>query len=784
MRTNLLFLVCYFLIFCQYSFSQTKSISGFIRDSSSGEKLVNANVFALDNRFGTVSNNEGYFSIALKENQNQLTFSYIGYKSKLVKFNNKLDTMVFVDMESDLMLEEVKVTANRRFRNSSITEIPLMQIKMAPAMLGEVDVFKTLQMLPGVKNTREGFSGFVVRGGSPDQNLILIDDIPIYNSSHYYGLFSVINDNALQSVRFMKGAIPARFGGRLSSVVDITLKEGNQKKKEKEIEIGLMSSSFLLNGPLKNCKTTYSISGRRSILDLLVLPYFLVVNKPRGGYYFGDLSAKLIHNFSPKDKLSLSFFTSKDKRFDVSGRQEYEYKGVRVEMKRDQGYKWGNYILAAKWNRIQNPKLAFNNSIYLSSFFLERHIRDKVTEQSKEYRNESSFESNILDFGIRSDWQYYPHNSHRLNFGIATTNHYFKPGVSVFYDKNIETGETVNNSYGDLPANLLESVGYFDYDLSVSRFLSLNAGFRLTAISSSAINFIIPEPRLSGTLHLLDGASLSAYYMKTNQYFHLLRSSILELPTDLWLPASSDFPPEKARQFGFDANYQTKTGLEFSIAGYYKNMENLLEYREGSSVFSTKSEWKEVTEIGNGTSYGSEFFFHKKEGRLNGWISYTLSWAKRHFEQVNSGREYYSSFDKRHDGSIVANYQFKKNWNIGANWIFNTGTPYSMPVHDVVGGSISIPDSDVKGSLTRPTLNTLVYDQKNNYRLPSYHRLDLGVHYNKPVKKHPEREQVWSLSIFNVYNRHNAFNRYFNGVYYGEASLFGILPSVSYKLKF
>lgn len=309
----------------------------------------------------------------------------------------------------------------------------------------------------------------------------------------------------------------------------------------------------------------------------------------------------------------------------------------------------------------------------------------------------------------------------------------------------------------------------------------MNAGFRLTAINSSSKNFIIPEPRLSGTFHLLEGVSLTTYYTKTSQYFHLLRSSILELPTDLWLPASSDFPPEKAKQYGIEANYQTKTGLEFSIAGYYKNMDNLLEYREGTSIFSTKSEWKEVAEIGKGTSYGSEFFLHKKEGRLNGWVSYTLSWAVRQFDKVNNGQEYYSSFDKRHDLSLVANYQLNKRWNIGANWIFNTGTPYSMPEHNRAGSKIWFPDT---GSLAIIN-NVLVYNQKNNYRLPSYHRLDLGIHYTKPWKKHPEREQIWSISIFNVYNRHNAFNRYFNGSsYYGEASLFGILPSVSYKLKF
>lgn len=785
MRPFYLLSILLIIFSCRISYSQQIRVSGFIRDQDSGEKLVNANVYSTDLKISTVSNNEGYFSLAFKSGNAVLTCSYIGYNAKVLRLNIKRDTLIIIDLKTNLLLNEVKVKANRynKFNNHLITDIPLQQIKMMPAMLGEVDVMKTLQMLPGVKNTRAGFSGFIVRGGSPDQNLILLDDIPIYNSSHYYGLFSVINENSLQSVRFMKGAIPARFGGRLSSVVDITLKEGNQYKAEKEVSVGLMSSSFMVNGPIKKGKTTFSISGRRSMVDLLMMPYFLIFNKTKEGYYFGDLSAKLVHSFSVKDKVTVSFYTSKDKRFNNSSTREYDNNGHTVKMGRNQGYQWGNYITSGKWSRIQNSKLAFSTSFYLSHFFMERHVKDKYEEEQKVFRNESSFESDIQDMGLRTDWQYYSSNLQHINFGIAATNHHFKPGISVFYDKNIDTGETINNSIGDLPADFLELTGYLDYDLKIARFLTLNAGMRLTDIKLTDDHFFVPEPRLSGTLHISEGANLTTYYMKTSQYFHLLRSSLLDLPTDLWLPASSDFPVEKAEQVGFETSYQTKSGLEFSIAGYYKNMDNLLEYRDGTSIFSTKSEWKEVAESGKGTAHGGEFFFHKKEGRINGWISYTLSWSKRQFDKLNNGQEYYSSFDKRHDISFVTNYQLNKRWNIGANWIFNTGTPYSMPEHSRAGSRIWIPDSGRSGKLAIIN-DVLVYNQKNNYRLPSYHRLDLGIHYNRPWKKHPEREQIWSLSIFNLYNRHNAFNRYYNQSYYGEASLFGLLPSVSYKLKF
>lgn len=784
MRIALLFLAYCVIGFGHFAFSQQKRVSGFIRDRSSGEKLVHANVLTPDYQQGTFCNNEGYFSIVLKANQDRLMFSYIGYKTRTLEIESSKDTMIYIDLESNTLLNEIEVSAKKNFNDQPGTEIPVVQIKMAPAMLGEVDVFKSLQMLPGVKNTREGFSGFVVRGGSPDQNLILIDDIPIYSSSHFYGLFSVINENTLQSVNFIKGAIPVKFGGRLSSVVSIITKEGNRKKQEKEFSVGLMSGSFMINGPLKNGKTTYCISARRSMVDLIMLPYSLVFNKPREAYYFGDLSAKLVHNISYKDKLSISLFASKDKRFDNSNKREYEYQGEKVEMQRDQGYMWGNYVLSVKWNRIESSRLTFNNSIYTSNFFLERHIKDKVKNQNHEYRNESSFKSNILDIGFRSDWQYHPFDFHRINWGITITNHHFKPGISTFHDNNAESGETVNNSYGDLPVDLMESVGYVDYNLKLAGILSLNAGFRLTAITTSASKFIIPEPRVSSTLHLANNSRLTIYYERTSQFFHLLRSSILELPTDLWLPSSSDFPPEKAKQYGIESSYITRNGLEFTIAGYYKNMQNLLEYREGTSLFSTKSEWKELVESGKGASYGSEFFIHKKTGRISGWISYTLAWSKRKFEEVNKGLEFFSSFDKRHDISIVANYQLKKHWNIGTNWVFNTGTPYSMPVYRINGSYVSVPNNGSISGMLIPIQGILVYEKKNNYRLPSYHRLDVSLNYTKPQKKHPNREQTWSFSAFNVYNRHNAFSRYWNDNYYGESSLFGILPSISYKLKF
>jgi len=426
--------------------SQSVRISGFVRDSLNGEKIVGAYILSGDNKHGTVSDNEGYFSVSLMPGITNLTVSYIGYSSKQISITSKKDTSIFVTLIQGLQLDEVKIVSSKsesvRLRNFGVTDIPIKQIKLSPAMLGEVDVLKTIQMLPGVNSTWAGFSGLIVRGGNQDQNLILIDDIPLYSYSHFYGLFSVINESALQSVRFMKGAMPARYGGRLSSIVDITLKEGNKYKRQREIGIGLMSSNIIIEGPIKN-KTTYSLAARRSMYDLLLLPYNLIAKKPRTGFYFGDLSGKVTHNFSQRDKLTISFFTSKDKYFNVTKSLEYTNNGISGTMNRDEGYKWGNNIISAKWNKILKPSLTFSSSMYVSKFYLDRHSYDKFKEGENTYRSELSFTSLINDFGTRTDWQYIPKSSNRLYFGLSSTLHRFKPGQSVFYDKNIETGETI-----------------------------------------------------------------------------------------------------------------------------------------------------------------------------------------------------------------------------------------------------------------------------------------------------------------------------------------------------
>lgn len=767
-------------------FSQGYMISGFVIDSISGEKLVGAHVVNNDRQSGTITNNEGYFTLASGTDCFKLTVSYIGFNSRTIDLCLISDSLIVVSLSAGYTLEGVTVKASgsdiSRFRSFNVTNIPVAQVKAAPAMLGEVDLLKSIQLLPGVKSTWSGFSGFAVRGGNPDQNLILLDDIPVYNYSHFYGLFSVVNDDALQSVRLMKGALPARYGGRLSSVLDVTLKEGNRYKSEKELNIGLMSSGLMLNGPLNEGKVLYCVTARRSLYDLFTLPYNLAVNKQKSGYYFGDLSLKLTRKISMKNNISFSFFTSKDRYYNITKPVEYIADGSSGTLIRDEGYKWGNYIASVRLNKIISPRLSFNNSAYTSWFYLDRHTNDRNLTSNGEFKSEVSFSSRITDFGLKSDWQLSLSNEHRFYFGMNSTIHRFRPGVSIFYDRNIETGETISESYGHKPIDLLESSVYIEYDCKLMNLFTLNAGIRLTSLFTEGKNVLLPEPRISGTFIAIPGTRLTVFYLKTNQYFHLLRSSALELPTDLWIPATKEFPAEIAYQSGFEGEYTFSEAYSISAAVYYKEMDNLVEYKEGSSIFSSKSGWMNKTEKGSGKAYGAEFLFHKKTGKINGWVSYCVSRAERQFESINNGKVYFSSYDKRHDFSLTCNYEILERVMVGLTWVYNSGAPYSLPGFSLPSMSVHTPTGP-SGVLFRiPDLK--VIEERNAFRLPPYHRLDLGLTYIRPIRKNPSMENVFSVSVFNVYDRENAYaGGTISGIVY-VASMFGILPSVSYKLKF
>ncbi len=767
---NRLQLLSFILLLNPYLiFSQTTRISGFVQDSINGEKLINAHIVSSDLQSGVPSNNLGYYTIVLNRNQQVLHISYIGYNTKTITVKSLRDTVINIELSPSLYLDEVVVESKggHRFRNFAVKEIPMKKIKEIPAMLGEVDIYKSIQLLPGVTSTWAGFSGMVVRGGGSDQNLILVDDVPIYSFSHFYGLFSVLNENSIQSVRFLKGAVPARYGSRLSSIVDIALKDGNKKKVDGNLGVGIMSGNLAVNGPLNRGKTTFSIAGRRSLYDLFTNAYYLVKGENMEGSYFGDISAKITHSISDKNKIGLSYFYSIDKYYDNS-KKEFTDNGITGDLINRNGYNWGNQVLSLKWNHIQNTRLAISTTIYLSNFFHRRYTNNKFTSSSKEYISKVNFNSSIRDLGLRSDWQFFPNNANKFYFGINHTLHQFSPGSSLFYDSFSGADNVVSKRIGNDPFNLSETVGYIEYDFRISSIITANFGIRNTWLNNKGYSIMIPEPRISGTIELFHDNNLTLYYVQTSQYFHLLRSSIIELPTDLWVPATKNFPSEMGKQIGIEDLYNINNKYEISIAGYYRTMGNLVAYKEGASILPNGMAWEDKMEKGNGVSYGCEFYLAKKGGVLNGWLSYTLSLTKRKFDNINQGREYYSDFDRRHQLAITGNYKFSEKWRFGLTWRLNTGTPYSMPAYYI----------------NTPYTQLMVYEKKNNFRLPPYHRLDLGLFYTSPVTTNKKFSKEWSISVFNAYMKKNVYYRGMWGNYPGEASLFMFIPSLTYKLLF
>ncbi|MDX8341710.1 TonB-dependent receptor [Draconibacterium sp. IB214405] len=768
--------------------AQTITISGFVEDGETGERLLNASVYLPEIKKGVVANNYGYYSITQKQGKVKLIVSYVGYQDQELEFLLSQDTVLNFKMYTANELEEVVVKSRSLQEELNSTqmgrmELNLSEIQNTPALFGEKDVIKTFQLMPGVKNTREGFSGMSVRGGNPDQNLILLDGVPVYNVSHLLGLVSVFNDNAIQSANIIKGSFPARYGGRLSSVMEINLREGNTEKLKGEAGISLVAGEFALDGPLDS-KTTFCISGRRTLLDFFAVPYQWISGDDVGAYYFGDFNAKINRKFSDKSRLYLSFYYGKDKEYSKSEPQDIEINNNPYKLKTSYGYDWGNYTGSLRWNYIFSPKLFSNTTLILSDFYLgnygEREF--KSTGAGDSFGDELEYRSGIRDVGIKTDLDYYLNPAHRIRFGMGITRHYFSPGITSLVDREYAAGTggsqqtaIADTTVGPPETALYETTAYLEDDWQVFSFLKLNLGVRMTHISSNQITETFISPRLAMNIRLMDSWSLKASYSENSQFFHLLSSSLMELPTDLWIPATENLPVETAKQWAAGTSFALNKEITLSLETYFKEMNNLLEYQEGSSLYGAKRDWEDKVETGKGWAYGGELFLQKKEGKTTGWMGYTLSWAKRKFDNINNGNTYYSNYDRRHEFSVVLNQKFSKKWDAGLNWVYYTGNPYSLPTYQV--GS-----ADFFGDRYNSGLgNYEFYDNKNNYRIPAYHRLDMALNYHKKAKKGIHH---WSFSIYNVYSRKNIINMGYLYQTIYEASLYPIIPSIGYKYQF
>ena len=774
------------LFISSVSAQQKYTFTGYIKDSLTGESLIGANIQIKPINKGVTSNQYGYFSITLPEGSYLGVCTNVGYKTTL--FNIELDKDIVKNIlinSASSAMQDIVVTGRKRDNNVKTAQLGKVDVSMStakalPAFLGEVDIMKTLQLLPGVRNAGEGNSGFYVRGGGADQNLIILDDAVVFNPGHLFGFFSVFSSDAIKNVTLIKGDMPAQYGGRLSSVIDITMKEGNMNKMQVDAGIGLISSRLSVQGPIVKNKMSFIISGRRTYIDVLTKPALDKSEKFKGtGYYFYDLNAKINYIISPKDRLYLSGYFGRDK-----------FTFNNTEQAFSTTIPWGNSTASLRWNHVFNKKLFMNTSLVYNDYNFEFN--------GAQQNFNINLKSGITDWNLKTDFDYYVSPEHKLKFGGLYTYHTFYPNLlsgnqdTVKFQPNVASIKYANEfalylqddwdlfkkfkvSYG-LRFTSFEQVGpYKKYttDANGNRTDSTVYGSGQSVKTYSAL-----EPRFAVRYEIKDNQSVKFGITNNMQYIHLVSNSGSTLPTDLWVPSTLNVKPQISWQYsaGYFRNF--KEGMyETSLECYYKTMDNQIEYKNGYTP-NTLKDPEESFVFGKGWSYGTELFINKTKGRFTGWFGYTLSWTFRKFKDLNDGNEYPSKYDRRHDLSIVGMYDVNKKWRLSAVFIYGTGAAFSAPERlYTVGGVL-----------------TQQFSKINEYRMDPYHRLDLAATYTPKHNEHKKVKDYWVFSIYNVYNHYNPYFLYLNTtgslannnlqLQYKQVSLFPIIPSVAWNVKF
>jgi outer membrane receptor for ferrienterochelin and colicin len=771
-------------------FAQKFTISGTVEDGSSGERLINANIYDPAAFLGVISNNYGFYSITMPAGTVKLVCSYVGFKPLDIRLDLRRDTVINLKLEPVTSLAEVTIRADRaspavRSTQMSMTELSGQSIEKIPALLGEVDVLKALQLLPGVQSGTEGSSGIYVRGGGPDQNLILLDGVPVYNVNHLFGFFSVFNSDAIQTVKLIKGGFPARYGGRLSSVLDIRMKDGNNKKFGVEGSVGLIASRITVEGPIIKDKTSFIVSGRRTYIDLLARPLIrYAANRSgqtgtMGGYYFYDFNAKVNHRFSDRSRLFLSAYAGRDKAY-INFRESIEDRATR----QDFGLGWGNITTALRWNYVISPKLFSNTTLTYSKYdFLTSMAATETMADTLRSRYMFSYDSGIRDLAGRIDFDWQPGPGHAVKFGYSHTFHQFRPGVTVYQMKEGDQVAPIDTSFGNRNINAPEIDAYLEDDWQIGTRLKVNAGLHGSAFMVQDSTYASLQPRLSAMFMINENWSIKAAYTHMTQHIHLLSNSTIGLPTDLWVPSTALIRPQKSIQYALGTVYEFKQGFELSVEGYYKSMDNLIEYKEGSSFFTLNTDWQDKLEFGRGVAYGGEFLIRKTTGKTTGWVGYTLSWTKRKFDNISFGEWFPYRYDRRHDISVVVSHQFSQRFDIGATWVYGSGNAVTLPV--------TMYTRNIWPDLIQYPQYVMAFEGRNSYRMPAYHRLDVGVNFHKEKKW---GTRTWSFGAYNAYNRQNPFFMTQSLLYsnsqnimflqFRQYSLFPIIPYFSYNFRF
>ncbi len=772
-------------------YAQTVSVSGTLTDAQSGEALIAANVFHMESNSGTSSNTYGFYSYTASPGQWSIQVSYIGYQDTTLVLQVKEDTRLDIALQPSISLDLVEVNASEVSRIEETTQmstvsIPVQQINQLPALLGERDVLKALQLMPGVQSGGEGQAGLYVRGGSPDQNLILLDGVPVYNANHVFGFFSVFSTDAIKDVNLIKGGFPARYGGRLSSVLDIRLKEGNQKELKGAASIGLVAAKLLLEGPIdKNGNTSFLVSGRRTYIDALARPFIRssATTEVDPSLYFYDFNAKIRHRIDDQNELFLSTYLGQDRYgFKESYRQNQVIENTSV------GLDWGNTTAALRWNRVWSSKIFSNVTAIYSNYALNNDINNQEIDRTdgSEFIEQEvglNYVSGIRDIGLKIDVDYLPIPSHSLKGGASITYHTFNPGtfhLLAIAENQVETDTLIQQNQLDA----WETAIYIEDDWEVNDQLKVNGGLHFSSFHVPEEDYFSLQARLSARYLIGNQWSLKASFANMRQYIQLLTNENLSLPTDLWLPSTEQVRPQDSWQLALGLAKSLGRTYEFSTEVYYKEMSNVLSFKEGASLFAF-NDWQERVTQGNGQAYGWEMLLQKKKGRFTGWIGYTLAWSWRQFDDINFGKKYPFRFDRRHDLSVVGIFNINSKIRCSATWVYGTGNAVTLSTHEFFW------NQNVPGFGSNGVLIVENFSSKNNYRAPDYHRLDIGFDFIKE-KKYGTR--TWSVGAYNAYNRANPFFIFADSKFnpntgesqnvISQASLFPIIPYVNFRYEF
>lgn len=771
MRKKQYFIFIFFFFILQSIVAQQRyTLSGYIRDARNGEDLIGASIIILElPEKGSVTNAYGFYSITLPAGLYHVSAQCLGYQAQVQEVNLKTSVKIDFNLSEKVNeLNEVVVTGERKNENVTKTQtgmqkLDIKEINTIPVLFGEKDVLKTIQLLPGIKSTGEGSSGFNVRGGAADQNLILLDEATVYNASHLMGFFSVFNSDAIKDVSVYKGNEPSEYGGRLASVLDIKMKDGNDKKFSVNGGVGLISSRLTLEGPLVKNKGSFIISARRTYADMfLKLSNDTNINSAK--LYFYDVNAKANYKINDKNRIFLSGYFGKD----AIGISSF-------------GINWGNATGTLRWNHLFSSRLFSNTSLIFSNY--NYTINAKMGD-------EINIISRIQDYGIKQDFQLFSGKEFTLKFGFNSVYHKIIPGaITTKGDIDLKS---LTNKYS------WENAVYISHQYKFTNKFSVEYGARVSAFSvigpgnfytydnngqtidtstytsgQIAKTYIQLEPRATLNFIVNQESSVKAAYARNVQNLHLLSNSTSGNPTDLWIPNSNNVKPEIADQVSLGYYHNFSDNLyEFSAEIYYKNMQNQIDYKNGAELNFNENVESQIL-FGKGRAYGLELFMKKNQGRLNGWISYTVSRTERKFDGINNGSYYPAKQDRTHDISIVGMYEVNRKWTLSATWVYNTGNAVTYP-----SGKYQIDDKTM-----------MLYTNRNANRMPAYHRLDVGATWM--VKKTPKFESSWSFSIYNFYGRDNAYTITFrdkeNDSTKTEAvltSLFRFIPSFTYNFKF